>query len=727
MSYLGIGNETPNHPVEINGDLFISNVSIPFEIYSDYTGEGSLTDSRQIRLRVTPSETITSNSHIDMGIDNTTSDFFISNPVFDSTISGNKNSFKINSQGDVTFLSSNVTCENNISSEQIYLHTLSIDLVKNDIDLLGNKIKINGTLSAEATAVIPADIKANYLGSAMLSTYGDIYATGFLVNNPSTFTKVVPASEDDKFVKIAKSAKSIFAIKTDGTLWGMTTINQASHLGIGTSINPYFGQLVQCSTTYSMPITNVVDVRVGNDTVTLEDYTIVLKDDGSVWGCGPNDDGQFGNDTTSITYFFTPSIGAGSENVSNITTQNASTMIIKNDGSVWGTGRNNNGELGIGDSNGRTTFTQALESGSIPVSNAQQIELTWSNSFLLKTNNNLYYTSSNEFTQMSGTTSTNVSSIVPSTSRTQLGIIRNGAVYLLESGYATWFALPGEGSSDVELASIDGLYPYDYSVSVMIIKNDILFGWGLQSNYNMGITALGPGTNSTSVFLDVPLDTPETRTNINLSVTDVNYGTKIYPGITIGDQILRSSGYGIFLGDNQNYVSLDSSGVLEADAFISFTGAHIGNKSNYIEPGMIVSVDPSIKLCINSVNSVVPYIKKSNINNDENVCGVCSDELYFNGVGEGAVWVCDAGGAFSSGDYITSCYISGYGKKQEDIYMQNYTVGKILENCDFTGSGVRYLSISDDNSVTIIDESQYLAETRSVYKAQLVACTYHCG
>jgi hypothetical protein len=91
MSYVGIGTTDPNHPLEVEGQVFISNVEqnstnlVPFEIYSDYTGLSTLTDSRQLRLRVTPSASIADTYHVDMGIDNVNGDeFFISNPFASS-------------------------------------------------------------------------------------------------------------------------------------------------------------------------------------------------------------------------------------------------------------------------------------------------------------------------------------------------------------------------------------------------------------------------------------------------------------------------------------------------------------------------------------------------------------------------------------------------------------------------------------------------------------------
>jgi len=107
MSYVGIGTSNPNHGLEVNGQVFISNVEqgnatnlIPFEIYSDYTGKPTLTDSRQLRLRVTPSST-SDTYHADMGLDNVDGNvFFISNPVTGTT-SGDRDVFNIKDDGNV--------------------------------------------------------------------------------------------------------------------------------------------------------------------------------------------------------------------------------------------------------------------------------------------------------------------------------------------------------------------------------------------------------------------------------------------------------------------------------------------------------------------------------------------------------------------------------------------------------------------------------------------------
>jgi hypothetical protein len=57
--------------------------------------------------------------------------------------------------------------------------------------------------------------------------------------------------------------------------------------------------------------------------------------------------------------------------------------------------------------------------------------------------------------------------------------------------------------------------------------------------------------------------------------------------------------------------------------------------------------------------------------------------VYVNSVGEGAIWVIDENGTLESGDYITTSNITGYGMKQDDDLLHNYTVAKTLMDCDF--------------------------------------------
>jgi alpha-tubulin suppressor-like RCC1 family protein len=79
-----------------------------------------------------------------------------------------------------------------------------------------------------------------------------------------------------------------------------------------------------------------------------------------------------------------------------------------------------------------------------------------------------------------------------------------------------------------------------------------------------------------------------------------------------------------------------------------------------------------------------------------------------NTVGEGAMWICDATSTRSnipleSGDYITTSQVPGYGMRQADPHMCNYTVAKVTMDCDFAAPLVPVTRVRKDalgNNVT---------------------------
>ena len=79
---------------------------------------------------------------------------------------------------------------------------------------------------------------------------------------------------------------------------------------------------------------------------------------------------------------------------------------------------------------------------------------------------------------------------------------------------------------------------------------------------------------------------------------------------------------------------------------------------------------------------------------------------YINSVGEGAIWVSNKNGNLESGDYIMSSSIPGYGQKQDNDSLKNYTVAKITMDCDFQPS-LQYIKKIKTNhiSFTVIDNS----------------------
>lgn len=197
----------------------------------------------------------------------------------------------------------------------------------------------------------------------------------------------------------------------------------------------------------------------------------------------------------------------------------------------------------------------------------------------------------------------------------------------------------------------------------------------------------------------------------------------------------------------------------------------------------------------------MPILELSNKNNDKRVFGVINkkeeEERHYrigstifpfkkennneyrfiiNSLGEGAIWVCNKNGILENGDYITTSNIIGYGQKQNDDLLHNYTVAKITNNCNFSltkiikqklkievlqdNSGNSYNNILytnnnefqyeneldesgniiyeyeydtrflDENANILSGEEEYLSRLNNgenVFIACFVGCTYHCG
>jgi hypothetical protein len=96
--------------------------------------------------------------------------------------------------------------------------------------------------------------------------------------------------------------------------------------------------------------------------------------------------------------------------------------------------------------------------------------------------------------------------------------------------------------------------------------------------------------------------------------------------------------------------------------------------------------------------------------------GLRYGQVRVNSIGEGGIWICDINGNVENGDYITTSIVPGYGMKQDDDLLRNYTVAKITMNCNFSGTDIPggYVTSSIPHNGT-------------TYKTAFVGCTYHCG
>ena len=159
-----------------------------------------------------------------------------------------------------------------------------------------------------------------------------------LVISPTTFINDESVKALTIQEKVSAGKEHSLALKKNGAVWAWGE-NSDGQLGINNTTDQNIPVQVVGENGIGF-LENIIDISAGTD------HSIALKDDGTVWIWGANDDGQLGNGTTvdKITPIKVPNL----TNVVEISAGWSYTHIVKSDGSVWAWGRGTSGELGIG-------------------------------------------------------------------------------------------------------------------------------------------------------------------------------------------------------------------------------------------------------------------------------------------------------------------------------------------------------------------------------------------
>lgn len=135
--------------------------------------------------------------------------------------------------------------------------------------------------------------------------------------------------------------------------------------------------------------TNLISVECGNTS-----HTVGVDDNGSLWTCGSNSDGQLGlGEDTSPVLTFTQILGTS--NFYKASAGHDFTLALDKDGVVWGFGQNDDGQLGLGDNTKRTIPTRI--NFAIPVAMISTGNL---HSLLLDQNGIVWSFGKNKFCQL---------------------------------------------------------------------------------------------------------------------------------------------------------------------------------------------------------------------------------------------------------------------------------------------------------------------------------------
>ncbi len=132
------------------------------------------------------------------------------------------------------------------------------------------------------------------------------------------------------------------ALKRDGTVWGWGFNNYDYPLGLPLEyIRCDRDGFYICAPAKLYGMDNVRAISAGHF------YSLFLKNDGTVWGLGNNEYGQLGHQNGRDSYY-SPVKVPDIKNVIKISAGVVHSMALKNDGTVWAWGLNSNGELGDG-------------------------------------------------------------------------------------------------------------------------------------------------------------------------------------------------------------------------------------------------------------------------------------------------------------------------------------------------------------------------------------------
>ena len=177
---------------------------------------------------------------------------------------------------------------------------------------------------------------------------GGVGSGGGSVNAPAR------VGYDDDWASVSCGAYNdsnyTMAVKQDGTLWAFGD-NGAGQLGLGdVQDRPYPTQVGSDTDWVAVAASDGVGSRgriIQGDPYTLDDHTLAVKSDGSLWAWGANDYGQLGIGDTAAR--LSPTRVDMATDWAAVACGDDYSAALKTDGSLWVWGHNWSGQLGTTD------------------------------------------------------------------------------------------------------------------------------------------------------------------------------------------------------------------------------------------------------------------------------------------------------------------------------------------------------------------------------------------
>jgi alpha-tubulin suppressor-like RCC1 family protein len=267
-----------------------------------------------------------------------------------------------------------------------------------------------------ATGVV--QVAAGFRHSLFVKRDGTLWGMGAnftgQLGDGSQTTQLAPVQIAAGVAQVAAGGSSSFYVKSDGTLWAMGA-NRYGMLGDGT---------LSARITPVQIATGVTSVAVGGA------HSLFIKRDGTLWAMGSNSAGQFGNGVSDTSPHPAPlQIATG---VSQVTAAGSPggplgghTLFVKSNGTLWGSGANEGGQLGDGTTQSRTTPVQIATGVSRVVTAAPWFPPlpAFGHSLFVKSNGSLWAMGTNGGGQLGdGTTESRLSPVQIATGVSQVAV-----------------------------------------------------------------------------------------------------------------------------------------------------------------------------------------------------------------------------------------------------------------------------------------------------------------
>ena len=352
--------------------------------------------------------------------------------------------------------------------------------------------------------------------TVVFNTSGTIYGTGYnlygqlgtVQSNPyadikvlTTITNPTPISPP-KYISIGKNHTIV--LMTSGEIWG-TGSNWYGQLGTGNTDSK--------TTLTKMTIPSGLNPKYIS---CGENYTIVLMNDGNIWGTGSNWYGQLGNYTTDNKLSLTIMFNTTGKTPKYVSCGQNHTMVLMTDGTIWGTGYNLYGQLGNYTTDNKLLLTQLYIPITTPVKTPKYVSCGGNHTIVLMTDGTIYGTGYNLHGQLgfvssvSPYTVTSLTLMPNATTKTPKYIScgQNHTMVLMDDAsgnvYGTGYNLYGQlGTSDIvnksalsPMTTLSGKIPKyiscieDYTIVLMTDASGSVYGTGYNLNGQLGINTL---------------------------------------------------------------------------------------------------------------------------------------------------------------------------------------------------------------------------------------------